>query len=119
MRWAEKCPRAPAGNAGEDRHERAHYSTSRTTCNLYGVRIFDRLPQGCPLAMPSAAAAVDALRNRAYSRLAPYHDADADLPGGLDDLDRCETCSVCIARAMAQPRVRRLRRLAAGRARRV
>lgn len=102
---------------GPPRHQRAtgqsnpctqHYNAPRLICKLYGLRIFDRFPLGCPLATETPIGTIQALRDRAYSRLADGW----DVTGGLDDVDRAELCSECVARAMGRSDIYRLRRLA-------
>ena len=83
-------------------------------CKLFGTAFVDHLPASCPMAEAQPLAAIQAVRDRAYERLAPGPHQDAT--GGINDLARAESCTACLARFSAHPTVRRLRLEALGNA---
>lgn len=77
-------------------------------CNLYGSRVVDALPDGCPLAQPNPLDAVHGLRVRGYRRFGRGED------GGTDDHHRADVCDECVCRLLRNRTVQRLRGLHRG-----
>ena len=76
-------------------------------CKLSGCRIVGALPVGCPLGAENPLEAVHTFTERGFGRL--FARPTPDNSGGLDDLDRADTCGLCIHRLLGHPRIRRLR----------